>query len=1181
MKTISLQSLNQEEIIERLDALILHYNFDKESLLQSLNPKELSRDYDKTKSLCRSIMREIHSWKEEELLILLHLLYDTLESDNSATRRLIALSMGRIAAMKEIDIAFFLELFIHPRESLSFRSNVREHLRDYLTGYFTALENNSQMNIEEKIVDLIKNEALTDSQVLQVIYALPKDFLNKETLSLVVDRLVQLNHLEVPLVFEYLIDFIEDEEIRSRIKDYALTDSKKSYIAFSKVHLLQKIEPESHHDYHYKGSLEQLTSVLMLSNLSEDVEASLKKININFLLDKALKNTEKLGYKVAMHFIQMLKSDKNIYTLNKVGASIITLAKKLNDENRSQIFRELFQSNLNETYQISAGTPWVLGTLLELLNNQEYEERAQEFRSIIKGDKEDLVINFVKTAYFALLATEDYEDRQESLLLDFFTGCAHFRRRPEHVSMDLFSEFLAHPRASKEKKGKILRLLLQKFIELLSHDKELMLQEKLIRRELLMQMKNSLLDESIYVHLRESSRRPIAFFPGSFDPFSLGHEEIAKKVAEKGFDVYIAIDEFSWSKSTNANLIRREILRLSIADELHLYEVPQSLSINIANTKDLENLRDYFEGDEVWLLVGEDVVKGASAYKVQPSEKSIHQFPHMIFTRGEDDSREEFFKELGLRYELVPLVGYDHISSTKIRDNIFDKREIGELIDPLARQYIYENNLYVNQMTKKEVLTIKEIIIEKRKIETTKDLEDLEAFANTSFRNLLEQQELHAIILYHIDTKEMIGFSLQRFMSFKSIYERPELQGYHEFISQNASGKILTIDGFYGDRTEDLINETIAYALEEDYTYAFLLLDYPLHELELFGFSHQSGGVKHFYDVDMNRPISLQMDLESVIRKPYRDDERLIQVVKEIREDLRRTMTEIFPRKVLLLLNQSLVYEKLLPQITATNEVDINEEVPRSLGPYLCVPFGEILKKRILPNTTTKSMHTEKYFDKDFKTWRIEAFPNYMNIPDQVNMIRSFNKDLLLVDDLLHKGYRLNRLMPLLKEQEVPVKRLFVGLLSGLGKATAERYQLEVSYAYFVPRLDRWFHESKLYPFIGGDGVEGAFNGFSQGLIPSVNLILPFNSIPYMRDLGLEDQAKLSMVCLRNAKKLLVCLEELFQEHRYSILYAENLGEVITQPRFPYLGEGVHLAKQQKASDLLTEIEKRLERLGI
>jgi hypothetical protein len=65
--------------------------------------------------------------------------------------------------------------------------------------------------------------------------------------------------------------------------------------------------------------------------------------------------------------------------------------------------------------------------------------------------------------------------------------------------------------------------------------------------------------------------KKIAFFPGSFDPFSLSHKEITKQIRDMGFEVYLAVDEFSWSKQTIPNSLRRDIISMSVADELNIY----------------------------------------------------------------------------------------------------------------------------------------------------------------------------------------------------------------------------------------------------------------------------------------------------------------------------------------------------------------------------------------------------------------------------------------------------------------------------------------------------------------------------------------------------------------------------------------------------------------------------------
>ena len=100
-----------------------------------------------------------------------------------------------------------------------------------------------------------------------------------------------------------------------------------------------------------------------------------------------------------------------------------------------------------------------------------------------------------------------------------------------------------------------------------------------------------------------------------------------------GFDVFLAIDEFSWSKKTIPHMLRRNILQMSIADEEGLYIFPDDIPVNIANPRDLGYLRSLFPDRELYVAVGSDVVLNASAYRREPEENSIHTFNHIVFAR--------------------------------------------------------------------------------------------------------------------------------------------------------------------------------------------------------------------------------------------------------------------------------------------------------------------------------------------------------------------------------------------------------------------------------------------------------------------------------------------------------------------------------------------------------------------
>ena len=134
-----------------------------------------------------------------------------------------------------------------------------------------------------------------------------------------------------------------------------------------------------------------------------------------------------------------------------------------------------------------------------------------------------------------------------------------------------------------------------------------------------------------------SPPRPVAFFPGTFDPFTLSHKGIVRAIRDEGFEVLLAIDEFSWSKRTQPYRVRREIAAMSVADEFYVHIFPEDFPVNIANPENLRRLRRAFPGREVSIVVGSDVVAHASSYRKPTEPDSIHSFNHVIFRRAGAD----------------------------------------------------------------------------------------------------------------------------------------------------------------------------------------------------------------------------------------------------------------------------------------------------------------------------------------------------------------------------------------------------------------------------------------------------------------------------------------------------------------------------------------------------------------
>ena len=176
--------------------------------------------------------------------------------------------------------------------------------------------------------------------------------------------------------------------------------------------------------------------------------------------------------------------------------------------------------------------------------------------------------------------------------------------------------------------------------------------------------------------------------------------------------------------------------------------------------------------------------------------------------------------------------------------------------------------------------------------------------------------------------------------------------------------------------------------------------------------------------------------------------------------------------------------------ITAYNEVPAVPTEPRKLGRNMCVPYGKMLRGKIVPNTVTKTIHTDRVYSPDLSQSSMEPFPHYPPIQSQIRTIKSFDRPVILVDDLMHPGFRIRALDPILRQEGVDIRIVLVGLLSGHGRDLMDAQGRPVDSVYYLPRLREWFVESTLYPFVGGNTIRRPASPV-PGLLPGINHILP------------------------------------------------------------------------------------------
>ncbi|QEK11902.1 cytidyltransferase [Crassaminicella thermophila] len=961
---------------------------------------------------------------------------------------------------------------------------------------------------------------------------------------------------------------------------------------------------------------------MFLSNLKSATDPVIKNVQIEVLLEHALDTPESNGLQTALHFCNLLKVSSSDKIRARAGEAILEIVPYLSFEQRNEVAVELLSALELDGYQFTEYIPPYLGQLILTLQPVELDELIDDFIDKIKQSNPVLSSLLLKTIgvaianypKYAILFQENidfYDERLMKMLGILLNGLVNYNSRVKQGAFSVIGKIIfGSEYLNLEEKNHIFQLIAKKILTLLTDNKE----------ETLLLLGNAAALHHIYRFISDyiffkgdyclTIPHKVAFFPGTFDPFSLSHKQIAKAVRDLGFEVYLAIDEFSWSKQTLPHLLRKNIVNMSIADELNIYLYPEEFPINIGNKKDLNTLKQNFPHSEVYIVVGSDVILNATSYQTDKTEGSIHTFPHVIFERNHllpikknNITLSKAIKKIHSKVTILQLPArYDEISSTQIRNYIDENRDISSLVDPLAQKYIYENGFYRREPLYKTLMQAKSIkieLIEDFDIELINELSSKfynnYDIARTKLIEFFHKPSARLLLLRDLNqNRKIIGFAAHHWVRLNTLFHDLKDSTVSEYIREHSQGRIVLMDGIFVRPSENketyeqiLLTETLAFCLSKDYEYAVfhnMIPEYissSLQEILKFqGFVKlpYSNEYNPVFIVNMSSPCTLNLDMEPNIKEPFRSNKNVQQAIMRSRKKLQKSLTNLYPGNLILSFNRNILHETLVRKICAENSVPTTPLTPRKLGPAMCVPFGTILSRSIIPNTVTKALHTEKLFLPHMKDFLIGPFPHYPDLEIQIKMLASFNKPIILVDDLLHKGYRNNVIHPLLNKENIKVKKTIVGILSARGKELMDRQNREVDSAYYIPKLKAWFNENLLYPFFGGDTI---WRGTTpqRNLVPSINLILPYTSPTFIKDASKDAQYNLSKVCIQNAMDILTIIENEYHSMHERNLTLASLGEIFISPRCPDHGKNMHYDLNLSPSHYLENDLEQLNRL--
>jgi len=968
----------------------------------------------------------------------------------------------------------------------------------------------------------------------------------------------------------------------------------------------------------YKKDHKKISDIY-LDNLKTATPWVLKRSQINMLLDYAAREPQNYGFYTAMHFCNILKVSAMEKVRNAAGEALVCLLPQLSMEQRNDVSVELLRALEIEGYQYAEYIPDYLGRAMLYLQPKELEEILDDFVTRIKVSSSQVNSLLLKTLGVAIINYDSYrerypnepafESRKARIMGMLLNGLVNYDTHVKQVAFGVIgSDIFGSKVLGLGEKLWIFSRVAKKLLTLISESgqEELLFLTNSASLNHLYRFISDYIFETGGITVPRPKRA--AFFPGAFDPFSLGHKEIANAIRDMDFEVFLSVDEFSWSKSTLPNLIRKNIINMSIANELDIYLYPEHFQTNIANPDDLRHLRTLFPETELYLVMGSDVLVNASAYRNEYSSE-ILSFSHIIFDRRSSLADVENEKLNGVletitgdvvRLSLPPQL--EDISSTQIRNYIDENRDISMLLESTAQKYIYDNGFYQREpqfKTTLDAITLSIKVIENATRELLAELASItrmpEDRALALLYDFMTKPSHRILIVRETGKDQLLGFTLFHRLHSTLLYKELANVKLTEFIRKNATGKTLFIDGIYSNQDikydgieQILVTETLAYTLAKDYEFAIfnpISAENPPKVISEV-LRHQGflpldniGNKYTLQYVSMSRPCTIILDIEALIKEAWRSNKNFKKVVQSTRTRLQEALCKTTPGNLILSFDRAVLWESLIKRVCSENFVTPAPTFPRKLGPYMCAPYGDILNKSIVPNTVTKSIHTEKTYTPDMSEHKIRQFPYYLDLPTQLKMLKSFNRPVILVDDLLDRGFRLQELDPLMQKSNIEVKKIIVGILSGKGKELMEIRKKDVDSVYYIPKLSIWYNEKNFYPFLGGFAIHRG-NLPERNMIPSINHILPYCYPDYLKNYTKASVYNLSMTAMENAYELLTVLEEEYQSMNERSLTLSNMGQVLHNPRCPDHGISMDYDMNLSPSHFLRNDIEHLKRLG-
>ncbi len=1125
----------------------------------------------------KDIMTFLNIFNEYSLLLnksrklkILNFLYSLLSNEDHEIRKTSAKLLGKIIAIIDINkysissddpcITMklwekYLELFMLSKDQ-SDKENASFYLYDFIDSFINNLRDDK---IEEYIDSLLINfkkidsEEYTSALFLSSLASIKINLFNEKQIGILFDNIIKhLNSDNEDIKFislNCIYNIIQSEVIEDKHSDWIFKQLRikmlkyihtirlddKLGINFLKYKILLCIDKTDKLITEYNDFMRlksKRISEIFLINLKSATNWMEKIVNIDFILDIVRNSNDVVILHAAAHLSNLVKVSAKELVRSKAGKALLSISPYLTSDQRNEISIELTNGLEIGEFEISRYIPSSLGKFILLLGTKELDEIVFDIFRLYK-DSDNHVSSLVLQVFSVMIENysenkdifdqniDEYDTKFIKILSIVISGLANTDEQIKRDAMLLIGNNIFNSKILEANdKYKIFKLISKKIISLRDEKNTnyiSFLNSAVVFNHIFKFLYDY--DKALKDKYPVISNEKIAYFSNTFDPFTLAHKKLIKDTRKKGYTVFLRIDEHNWEKNTGPYNIRKKIVDISISDELGVYLLPEDLDISKRNSHYIQIKEEFTEDG-----IDPQALKYIDSIGVSVPLADTNKYKAIVNKRP---FTIEVINDFGLN------------SKDKSKSSISDDMS----------KYIYK---YTNL------------------------LENVGEELSNKRMNLL-------VIRDNTKDKKLLGFSAFHQIGTAQMYNEFKNIEVASYVRENTSGKIVIIDGIYinpsenlTDLEQSLLTETLLYSLKNDFTYALYcntLLNYNnpkiIELLKLHGFKKLDYcDIKNdIYAVDMKFPLCLTLDVQNYIREPFISSDRIKIAINETRRRLKLELTKIYPNNLVLYFDVQMLQQAIVEKISQESKDNI------------CVPFGNVFNGKSIEGFVTKSLHIEKYFKYgDAGDYVIKEYPFYQSIAMQLDVIKSFDKPIILVDDVMHNCHEFMGLEKIIETKALPINKVIAGILSSQGKDRIEMQGRKVDSAYFIPNLRIWLRESLLYPFFGGNTVLDG-DELKLNLIPSINQILPYASPGYISELSKQAVYDLSKLCLENAMSIALALE---QEYKYIYdkgLVLRNLHQILNTPRYPVKGYNIRYNLNQGISSYIENDIRNLERI--